>query len=116
MAVPDNDRVRSFLNEPAYKDATESSSVCNTRLVVERRLRLPFLDAQTGVAQSDCALWMARWQRMPGHTEGQLYSYPARRWRKRRRQYLMNDRYLGATRLREPAPEYGDAGEKNVNL
>ncbi|XP_075721990.1 double PHD fingers d4 isoform X1 [Rhipicephalus microplus] len=109
-------RLKAFLNEPAYKDATESSSVCNTRLVVERRLRLPFLDAQTGVAQSDCALWMARWQRMPGHTEGQLYSYPARRWRKRRRQYLMNDRYLGATRLREPAPEYGDADMHQISV
>ncbi|KAH7940694.1 hypothetical protein HPB49_003559 [Dermacentor silvarum] len=106
----------SFLSEPAYKDATESSSVCNTRLVVERRLRLPFLDAQTGVAQSDCALWMARWQRMPGHAEGQLYSYPARRWRKRRRQYLMNDRYLGATRLREQPPDYGDAGAEQDEI
>lgn len=109
-------RLKTFLSEPAYKDATESSSVCNTRLVVERRLRLPFLDAQTGVAQSDCALWMARWQRMPGHAEGQLYSYPARRWRKRRRQYLMNDRYLGATRLREQPPDYGDADMHQISV
>lgn len=27
-------------------------------------------------------------QRMPGVHEGQLYSYPSKRWRKRRRQYL----------------------------
>lgn len=32
--------------------------------------------------------------RMPGHNDGQLYSYPARRWRKKRRQYLLNDNYL----------------------
>ena len=31
---------------------------------------------------------------MPGHNDGQLYSYPARRWRKKRRQYLLNDNYL----------------------
>lgn len=37
---------------------------------------------------------MSRWERMPGHNESQLYSYPARRWRKKRRQYLMNDNYL----------------------
>lgn len=93
----------------------ESSSNANTRLVVERRLRLPFLDAQTGVAQSDCALWMAHWQRMPGQGDGQLYSYPARRWRKKRRQYLMNDRYLGAaTRLREP--EYTDADMHQISV
>ncbi|KAM7288417.1 zinc finger protein ubi-d4 B [Ixodes scapularis] len=108
-------RLKAFLADPAYKDAMESSSSANTRLVVERRLRLPFLDAQTGVAQSDCALWMPRWQRMPGHGDGQLYSYPARRWRKKRRQYLMNDRYLGAaTRLREP--DYSDADMHQISV
>lgn len=29
-------------------------------------------------------------QRMPGIEEGQVYTYPAKRWRKKRRQYLMN--------------------------
>lgn len=29
-----------------------------------------------GVAQNDCYLWMQKWERMPGITEGQLYSYP----------------------------------------
>ncbi|XP_064485045.1 zinc finger protein ubi-d4 A-like isoform X2 [Ornithodoros turicata] len=106
-------RLKAFLCEPAYKDAMESSSNANTRLVVERRLRLPFLDAQTGVAQSDCALWMPHWQRMPGQGDGQLYSYPARRWRKKRRQYLMNDRYLGA-RFREP--DYGDADMHQISV
>lgn len=27
---------------------------------------------------------------MPGMEEGQEYTYPAKRWRKKRRQYLMN--------------------------
>lgn len=29
-------------------------------------------------------------QRMPGLQDGQVYSYPAKRWRKKRRQYLMH--------------------------
>ena len=29
-------------------------------------------------------------QRMPGLQEGQIYTYPAKRWRKKRRQYLMH--------------------------
>jgi zinc finger protein ubi-d4 len=37
---------------------------------------------------------------MPGHSNGQLYSYPARRWKKKRRQYLLNDNYL-TKRIRE---------------
>ena len=72
----------------------EHAASYNTRLCLERKMRLPFLDQQTGVAQSDCALWMHKWQRMPGKNEGQLYTYPARRWKKKRRQYLMNNFYL----------------------
>lgn len=29
-------------------------------------------------------------QRMPGLQDGQIYTYPAKRWRKKRRQYLMH--------------------------
>lgn len=39
----------SFLNDSSYKEAIESSSNFNTRLCVERRLRMPFLDPQTGM-------------------------------------------------------------------
>lgn len=42
----------------------------------------------TGVAQNHSTLFMTAAQRMPGLHEGQLYSYPSKRWRKRRRQYL----------------------------
>ncbi|RWS13649.1 Zinc finger protein DPF3-like protein [Dinothrombium tinctorium] len=87
-------KIKSILNEHTYREAMENSSQYNNRLVVERRLRLPFLDAQTGVAQSDCFLWMQKWERMPGKCDGQLYTYPARKWRKKRRQYLMTDTYL----------------------
>ncbi|CAL1285902.1 unnamed protein product [Larinioides sclopetarius] len=88
------ERLKSILNDSFYKDAMEHAASYNTRLCLERKMRLPFLDQQTGVAQSDCALWMQKWQRMPGKTEGQLYTYPARRWKKKRRQYLMNNFYL----------------------
>ena len=40
------------MNDPVYKETVENSSSYNERLVKERRLRLPFIDAQTGVAQS----------------------------------------------------------------
>lgn len=29
-------------------------------------------------------------QRLPGLREGQIYTYPSKRWRKKRRQYLIN--------------------------
>ncbi|XP_076315754.1 zinc finger protein DPF3-like isoform X1 [Tachypleus tridentatus] len=88
------ERLESILNDSFYREAVESSANYNTRLCIERKTRLPFLDAQTGVAQSDSSLWMPKWQRMPGQNFGQLYSYPVKRWKKKRWQYLMNDRYI----------------------
>uniref|UniRef100_A0A8C3UU00 Double PHD fingers 1 n=1 Tax=Catharus ustulatus TaxID=91951 RepID=A0A8C3UU00_CATUS len=67
----------------------------NARLCAERSLRLPFLDAQTGVAQSNSYIWMERAHRRPGLSPGQIYSYPARCWRKKRRLNI-----LEAPRLR----------------
>ncbi|XP_077302623.1 double PHD fingers d4 isoform X2 [Arctopsyche grandis] len=80
--------IESFFNDSAYREAIENSANFNTRLCVERRLRMPFLDPQTGVAQNHCSLFMSKHQRMPGAREGQIYTYPAARWRKARRQYL----------------------------
>jgi hypothetical protein len=38
----------SFLNDSSYREAIENSANYNTRLCIERRLRMPFLDSQTG--------------------------------------------------------------------
>lgn len=92
--------IRNFLNGSSYREVIESSSTYNNNIVHERKLRLPYLDSQTGVAQSDCFLWFNRADRRPGTESGQLYTYPAKRWKKKRRQYLMNDSYL--TRGRQP--------------
>ncbi|KAJ8372955.1 hypothetical protein AAFF_G00272790 [Aldrovandia affinis] len=37
-----------------------------TRLCAERSMRMPFLDSQTGVAQSNCYIWMEKRHRGPG--------------------------------------------------
>ncbi|KAL4708641.1 hypothetical protein ACJJTC_008167 [Scirpophaga incertulas] len=81
-------KIESFLHDPSYKEIIENSSTFNSRLCAERRMRMPFIDTQTGVAQSHCNLFMTKKQRMPGAREGQVYTYPAQRWRKARRQYL----------------------------
>ena len=44
-------KIDNFLNDNAYKEIIENSETFNTRLCIERRLRIPFLDAQTRVAQ-----------------------------------------------------------------
>ncbi|XP_066249951.1 zinc finger protein ubi-d4 A isoform X1 [Euwallacea similis] len=82
------EKIENFMSEQSYKEILESSANFNTRLCIERRLRLPFIDTQTGVAQNHSSLFMHKRQRMPGLNPGQIYSYPRQRWRKRRRQYL----------------------------
>lgn len=39
----------SFMSDSTYRDIIENSANYNTRLCVERKLRMPFLDAQTGI-------------------------------------------------------------------
>ncbi|EDW72090.1 uncharacterized protein Dwil_GK10624 [Drosophila willistoni] len=85
------EKIQNFLNDKEkYKEVLENSENFNTRLCIERRLRMPFLDPQTGVAQTHCALFMKQKQRMPGFRHGQIYTYPSSRWRKPKRQYLLN--------------------------
>uniref|UniRef100_A0A5F8G4W1 Double PHD fingers 2 n=1 Tax=Monodelphis domestica TaxID=13616 RepID=A0A5F8G4W1_MONDO len=88
-AVVEN--VVKLLGEQYYRDAMEQCHNYNARLCAERSVRLPFLDSQTGVAQSNCYIWMEKRHRGPGLASGQLYSYPARRWRKKRRAHPPED-------------------------
>lgn len=83
-------KIEAFLNDSAYRELLESSENYNTRLCIERRLRMPFLDQQTGVAQTHCALFMKSRHRMPGIRAGQIYTYPSAKWRKSKRQYLLH--------------------------
>ncbi|XP_049917977.1 zinc finger protein DPF3-like isoform X1 [Epinephelus moara] len=83
------------LGDQFYKDAIEQCRSYNARLCAERSVRLPFLDSQTGVAQNNCYIWMERHHRSPGVGAGQMYTYPARCWRKKRRLHNATDPRLG---------------------
>lgn len=77
-------RIRSVtLSEQYYREALENVASYNSRLCSERRQRLPFLDSQTGVAQNHSNLWIPYRYRGPGRSHGQIYSYPAQRWKKK---------------------------------
>uniref|UniRef100_A0A8C7E718 Double PHD fingers 1 n=1 Tax=Naja naja TaxID=35670 RepID=A0A8C7E718_NAJNA len=79
------------LGEDFYREAIEHCRSYNARLCAERSMRLPFLDSQTGVAQNNCYIWMEKTHRGPGLAPGQIYTYPARCWRKRRRLNILED-------------------------
>ncbi|KAK1130921.1 hypothetical protein K0M31_017227 [Melipona bicolor] len=105
-------KIEGFLNDTAYREAIENSSNYNSRLCRERRLRMPFLDSQTGVAQNHSALFMSSRERLPGLLHGQIYTYPSKRWRKKRRQYLMH--YLHPKRGPRGDTEDGNEGIETV--
>ncbi|XP_041267585.1 zinc finger protein ubi-d4 [Onychostruthus taczanowskii] len=62
--------VVKLLGEQYYRDAMEQCHSYNARLCAERSVRLPFLDSQTGVAQSNCYIWMEKRHRGPGTAPG----------------------------------------------
>ncbi|KAG8507763.1 Zinc finger protein DPF3 [Galemys pyrenaicus] len=95
-------RLTPQLGDQFYKEAIEHCRSYNSRLCAERSVRLPFLDSQTGVAQNNCYIWMEKRHRGPGLAPGQLYTYPARCWRKKRRLHPPEDPKL---RLLEIKPE-----------
>uniref|UniRef100_A0AAY4AH91 Zinc finger protein ubi-d4 n=1 Tax=Denticeps clupeoides TaxID=299321 RepID=A0AAY4AH91_9TELE len=62
--------VSNVLGEQYYRDAMEQCHNYNARLCAERSVRMPFLDSQTGVAQSNCYIWMEKRHRGPGMAPG----------------------------------------------
>ncbi|XP_039637159.1 zinc finger protein DPF3 isoform X2 [Perca fluviatilis] len=103
------------LGDQFYKEAIEHCRSYNARLCAERSVRMPFLDSQTGVAQNNCYIWMEKCHRQPGQAAGQMYTYPARCWRKKRRLHPPLDPQLRLCELRleaELAPKReGPPGE-----
>ncbi|XP_028997072.1 zinc finger protein DPF3 isoform X7 [Betta splendens] len=103
------------LGDQFYQEAIEHCRSYNARLCAERSVRMPFLDSQTGVAQNNCYIWMEKFQRRPGQAAGQMYTYPARYWRKKRRLHPPLDPQLRLCELRleaELAPKReGTQGE-----
>uniref|UniRef100_A0A8C7J229 Double PHD fingers 2 n=2 Tax=Oncorhynchus TaxID=8016 RepID=A0A8C7J229_ONCKI len=101
------DSVVKVLGEQYYKDAMEQCHSYNARLCAERSILMPFIDSQTGVAQSNCYIWMEKRHRSAGMAPGQLYSYPSRRWRKRRRSHPPEDPRLAFPPIKSAELELG---------
>lgn len=80
-----------------YLSILNDTRTYNHLLFAERKQRLPFIDSQTGIAQNECTLWHSQEERRHVHQAGStatLYSYPAQRWQKRRREYLLKSELI----------------------
>ena len=73
-------KIEAVFNDASYREMIESTASFNSRIMSERKMRLPFYDSQTGIAQSSSNLWMLKRYRMPGLQHGQIYSYPRKRF------------------------------------
>jgi len=81
-------KVEEFFDDPGYKEYLESAASFNRKLNEERKMRLPYIDSQTGVAQRHYNSERLQRERMPGQKLGQIYTYPQKHWRKKKYQYL----------------------------
>jgi len=83
---------QEFFNDSAYKDYLENAVSFNRKLNEERKMRLPYIDGQTGVAQRHYNGMRNRRERMPPPDNnvdpGKIICYPQKHWHKKRYQYL----------------------------
>lgn len=103
-----------------YLEILEDARKYNSHLFAERKLRLPFLDSQTGIAQNDCSIWRSSDERLSPiqdristtHSKSTvdtsstsninqkssiLIKYTAQRWIKKKRNYLSLEPSLPTT-------------------
>lgn len=73
-----------MISDSTYMEFLESCAAFNKRISGERRHRMPFLDSQTGVAQNPSNLWRSKRDRRPGQDPSVVFTYPAKRFKKRK--------------------------------
>jgi len=81
-------KLEKFLGTGKYKDLAVNTQSFSRKLNEERKMRIPYVDGQTGVAQKHYNNSRRACERMPGTKPGQVFSYPQRRWVKKSYQYL----------------------------
>jgi len=100
-------KLEKYLNTAKYKELAKNAMSFNRKLNEERKTRLPYVDGQTGVAQRHYDQMHRRQERMPGRRDGQIVSYPQKRWSKKRYQYLHY--FMVPKHLRNDLPPPGEA-------
>jgi hypothetical protein len=66
----------------------ENAISFNRKLNEERKMRIPYIDGQTGVAQRHYNSFRDKRERMPPRMEGQILAYPQKKWKKNSYQYI----------------------------
>ena len=105
--VPSSTMFRIRGNDKQYQEALQASSKFNKRLLNERKMRIPFIDSQTKVAQANCMIWHLEYERRRSNRSGYVYTYPVKQWFKNRRLNFENDNGMLPKLYHHPSLEQG---------
>jgi len=114
-------KLEKFFGTGKYKDLAVNTQSFSRKLNEERKMRIPYVDGQTGVAQKHYNNSRRACERMPGTKLGQIYTYPQRRWQKKNYQYLQHFmlprhlRYQAEERARMAAEEHPSMVNEDSN-
>lgn len=108
---------------PTYAEFIKNCQSFNQRISAERKHRLPFLDAQTGIAQSPSHLWRDQTERRLSTDPYVAFSYAApQRWRRRKSNFNIYTTDVRWATKTEPidssdpmAGGEGDMGNSNLS-
>jgi len=95
-------KLENFLGTNTYRDLARNTQSFSRKLNEERKMRLPYVDGQTGVMHKHYNVQRSARERMPGG-DGQVYTYPQRKWYKKKYQYLQY--FMLPKHLRDDAVE-----------
>ena len=68
-----------------YREAIQQSAKFNNKFINDRKTRIPLLDGQTRITQSNCTLWNIKYLRQKSTNQSQIYRYNVKKWVKKRR-------------------------------
>jgi len=102
------EKLENFLCNSKYKELAKNTQSFSRKLNKERKMRGHYVCGQTGVAHKHHNSQRSARERMPGTKDGQVYSYPQKKWYKNKYQYLQY--FMLPKHLRNDALERLEAG------
>ncbi len=68
-----------------YREAILQSAKFNKKFISDRKMRIPLVDSQTRIAQSNCTLWNIEYLKQRPKSSTQVIRYNVKCWKKTRR-------------------------------
>jgi len=100
-------------NDELYKEAMQQSAKFNRKFINDRKARIPLLDAQTRITQSNCTLWNIEYLKKSPIKRSQVCSYSIKKWVKKRRPLFDKD-FMASNKLTDLINEHDTDSNSNI--